>query len=211
VKNDIKQMFASGLLPGVAYREFLRQLRSECKDELEYHQRLADRSIAPRRQDFNDIYSEFKRERFGTGNMSDMFSALEERIECLQQKDQDYTIKYQKFDEEIDQPFIVAIVTRLMKRVHKLVSVLVGTNSIVKKRKRGKIHVQPEAVKRRKNKTGSRRQQNKGQLVRNNPFEKQAGRAKRAHNFAQNVRQNEPVAKKAGRHMATKTRLYEHK
>jgi hypothetical protein len=84
-------------------------------------------------------------------------------------------------------------------------------NSIVKKRKRGKIHVQPEAVKRRKNKTGSRRQQNKGQLVRNNPFEKQAGRAKRAHNFAQNVRQNEPVAKKAGRHMATKTRLYEHK
>jgi hypothetical protein len=137
VKNDIKQMFASGLLPGVAYREFLRQLRSECKDELEYHQRLADRSIAPRRQDFNDIYSEFKRERFGTGNMSDMFSALEERIECLQQKDQDYTIKYQKFDEEIDQPFIVAIVTRLMKRVHKLVSVLVGfigTEAILKTR-----------------------------------------------------------------------------
>ena len=48
--------------------------------------------------------------------MSDMFSALEERIECLQKKDQEYTIKYQKFDEE------VAIVTPLMKRVHKLVN-----------------------------------------------------------------------------------------
>jgi hypothetical protein len=46
--------------------------------------------------------------------------------------------------------------------------------------------------------------------VRNNPFEKQAGCAKGAHNFAENVRQNEPVAKKAGRNMATKTRVYEH-
>ena len=37
------------------------------------------------------------------------------------------------------------------------------TTSVVKKRKRGKIHVQPEAVKGRKNITGSKRRQNKGQ------------------------------------------------
>ena len=73
--------------------------------------------------------------------------------------------------------------------------------NVVKKRKRGKIHVQPEAVKRRKNITGSKRRQNKGQTVHNNSFEKQAGRAKRAHMFAENVRQNEPVVKKAGRNM----------
>lgn len=54
--------------------------------------------------------------------MSDMYSALEERIECLQKKDQEYTIKYQKFNEEVDQSFVLAIVTPLMKRVHKLVS-----------------------------------------------------------------------------------------
>ncbi|XP_028413943.1 uncharacterized protein LOC114536797 [Dendronephthya gigantea] len=114
-------MFASGLLPGAAHREFLRQLRSECQDDMEYHQRLADRSEAPRRKDFNDIYSKFKKERFGTGSMSDMFSALEKRIQCLQQKNLEYSLKYQKFDEEINQPFILAIVTPLMKRVHKLV------------------------------------------------------------------------------------------
>ena len=67
VKNDIKQMFESGLLPGAAHREFLCQLRSECKDEPEYHQQLADCSNAPRRKDFNDIYSLFKKDRFGTG------------------------------------------------------------------------------------------------------------------------------------------------
>ena len=122
VTNTITQMYASGLLPGAAHREFLRQLRSECQDDLEYHKRLSDRSEAPRREDFNRIYSDFKEERFGTGSMSDMFSALEERIKDLKEKDAEYTIEYQKFDETINQPFIMVVITPLMKRVHKLVS-----------------------------------------------------------------------------------------
>lgn len=122
VTNTITQMYVSGLLPGAAHREFLRQLRSECKDDLEYHRRLSDRSEAPRREDFNRIYSDFKEERFGTGSISDMFSALEERIKDLKEKDAEYTIEYQKFDETINQPFIMVVITPLMKRVHKLVS-----------------------------------------------------------------------------------------
>jgi hypothetical protein len=122
VTNTITQMYASGLLPGAAHREFSRQLRSECQDDLEYHKRLSDRSEAPRREDFNRIYSDFKEERFGTGSMSDMFSALEERIKDLKEKDAEYTIEYQKFDETINQPFIMVLITPLMKRVHKLVS-----------------------------------------------------------------------------------------
>lgn len=82
--------------------------------------------------------------------------------------------------------------------------------SVVKKAKRGKIHVQPESVKRRKVANGSKRRQDKGQTARNNPFQKVAGNAKRVHRFADNVLRNEPVAKKAGRSMATKTRIYEH-
>ena len=65
-------MFNSGLLPGAAYREFLRQLKSECKDDLEFHKRFSDWSQAPRRKDFNDIYTNFKKERFGTTSLSDM-------------------------------------------------------------------------------------------------------------------------------------------
>ena len=121
VTDSIKEMYISGLLPGAAHREFLRQLRSECKDDLEYHRRLSDRSQAPRRKDFSDIYTEFKKERFGTGSMSEMFSALEGRIKYLQEKDKEYTIKFQKFDEATNQPFILALITPLMKRVHKLV------------------------------------------------------------------------------------------
>ena len=81
--------------------------------------------------------------------------------------------------------------------------------SIVKKAKRGKIHVQPESVKRRKVADGTRRRQAQGQTLKNNPFKPVAGKAKRVHMFAENVRRNEPVAKKAGRSMATKTRVYE--
>ncbi len=83
--------------------------------------------------------------------------------------------------------------------------------SIVRRAKRGKIHVQPEAVKRRKLESGSRAKQSKGQVSKNNPFLLKAGKAKRAHQFAHNVRQNQPVSKKAGRTMTTKTRCCESK
>ena len=81
--------------------------------------------------------------------------------------------------------------------------------SIVKKAKRGKIHIQPEAVKRRKLSDGTRRRQPQGQTARNNPFRPVAGKTKRSHQFAENVRRNEKVAKKAGRSKSTKTRIYE--
>jgi hypothetical protein len=50
-----------------------------------------------------------------------MLCALEQRIKCLQEKDEDYTIEFQEFDEETNQPFIMVVITPLMKRVHKLV------------------------------------------------------------------------------------------
>ncbi len=86
----------------------------------------------------------------------------------------------------------------------------ISTTSVVKKRKRGTISVQPETVKRRKVRNGSKRKQNKGQTAKNNPFEKVSAKTKCEHRFAENVRRNEQVAKKAGRSMATKTRIYEH-
>ena len=75
--HQIKDMFSGGLLPGAAHKELMHQLRSECKNDLEYHQRLADRSEIPRRKDVNDIYSDFKKELYGTGSLSTMFSTLQ--------------------------------------------------------------------------------------------------------------------------------------
>lgn len=141
-------------------------------------------------------------------------TALDEVLESLKSK-----------LDESDQNFLRSIVkfadrakkmpkSRLSSCFHNFGAVGVSqtrltATSIIKKAKRGKIYVQPESVKRRKLNDGSRRRQAQGQNARNNPFKPVAGKAKRSHQFAENVRRNEKVAKKAGRTMATKTRIYE--
>lgn len=121
VVDTIKDMFARGLLPGAAHKEFMRILRSECKDEKEYHLRLADRSKVPRRADFNDIYTSFNKNLYGTENLKSMFAKIKERIAALEQKDDEYSMVLQEFDETINQPFILTVITPLMKRIHKWV------------------------------------------------------------------------------------------
>ena len=76
VVETIKGMFSNGLLPGAAHKEFMRRLRSECKDDLEYHLKLADRSRVPRRADFNTIYVSFNKSKYGTKNLKTMFSKI---------------------------------------------------------------------------------------------------------------------------------------
>ncbi len=80
--KHIKEIYDRGLLPAAAYREVLRQLKTECKNNLEYHKKLSDRSQAPRR---NDFYREYKKERFGCGSLPTMFLALQDRIKFLQE------------------------------------------------------------------------------------------------------------------------------
>lgn len=75
-KEKIRLLFERGLLPGSAYKELLRQLKSECSSDVEYHLRLSDRSIVPRRHDFNAIYGQFTKEKFGTGNIQEMYKQL---------------------------------------------------------------------------------------------------------------------------------------
>lgn len=79
--------------------------------------------------------------------------------------------------------------------------------SVVRKAKRGKIYVQPDSVKRRKLNDGSKRKKAQGQNARSKPFKPATGKAKQSNRFAENVRRNEKVAKKAGRTMATNTRI----
>ena len=119
----MKNLFISGLLPSAAHKEFMRQLKSECSDDLEYHLKLADRSIFPRRMDFNIAYGKFTKSAYGTTNLKEMYKQLDSRIKALKEKDSDYTLACQEFEEENNQSFILVILTPLLKNVHKLVSV----------------------------------------------------------------------------------------
>ena len=110
----------------MAHREFCHQLKRQCSNDLEYHRVKADRSKAPRRQDFNRLYNTFCKERFGARNGHGMFQCLEERIEQYKENNPDCFAKMQRYEEcddneTIVQPFILTVVTPLMKRVHEMV------------------------------------------------------------------------------------------
>ena len=56
VCEKMSNMFALGMAPSRAFYEFMHELRVTCIDELEFHVKRADRSICPRRRDFNTLY-----------------------------------------------------------------------------------------------------------------------------------------------------------
>lgn len=122
VKSKINELFSTGLTPSHAYREFLRNLKNSCQNELDFHLKKSDRSKCPRRRDFNSIYLQYCKELFGGRNGLDMFDKLEEKINELKSSFGETSIKYQIYDKDTDSAFILTIITPLMRRVHSMVS-----------------------------------------------------------------------------------------
>ena len=75
------------------------------------------------------------------------------------------------------------------------------TTTLLKRVRKGKIFVQPEAVKRRTLSNGSRNSVVKGKRKKNNPFDSNVFPKKRLHQFSVNVGNNDAVHIKAGRMM----------
>ena len=80
IRDEITDMYHRQYTPGLAYREFVKNIMSRSKDDLEFHKFLADRSIAPRRRDFNKFYKDFKDERFGAKDLKSMLEKLGEKV-----------------------------------------------------------------------------------------------------------------------------------
>ena len=59
--EKIRSLFDDNFTPGMAYREFLKEIKSNCSSELDYHMITADRSKVPRRNDFNNLYTDYVR------------------------------------------------------------------------------------------------------------------------------------------------------
>ena len=72
--------------------------------------------------DINRLYNKFTQDRFGTKKLQSMYNKLEEKIKTLKSDNKTYDFKLQKFDEECDTPFVLVIITPLMRRVHSMVS-----------------------------------------------------------------------------------------
>jgi hypothetical protein len=57
----------------------MRELRSQCREDMEYHLKLADSLInlkVPRKGDFNDIYAAFNKNLYGTESLKSVFAKI---------------------------------------------------------------------------------------------------------------------------------------
>ena len=66
---------------------------------------------------------EYKRSKYGSKNLAEMFKVLENRINLAKEQHSDSDIILQTFDQEKQDPFILVVVTPLMKRVHEKVNI----------------------------------------------------------------------------------------
>ncbi|XP_035660668.1 uncharacterized protein LOC118405331 [Branchiostoma floridae] len=115
--DKVYKLFESGLTPSTARQQFLSDLKSDCMDEITFHRQKADRSIMPRKRDFNYLYEQFGRERYG-GKDSQMFVKLKERLDSYKEENPEASIKCQIYEGD-SKPLIIALVTPLMKRVRR--------------------------------------------------------------------------------------------
>ena len=109
---------------GLAYQQFVKDLRLSCgSDEIEYFRKKSDRSLCPRRPDFNRLYQTYCRERYGGRNGAAMFEHLNEVVESYLEENKESKIEFQAYNETDDTtiPFILVMMTDLMKRVHQMV------------------------------------------------------------------------------------------
>ena len=113
VSDEIRTMYKMDYTPTRAYREFLKKLEKTSISDEHCQNLLADRSQAPRKRDFNNLYTEYKQERFGSKNIQTMFEVLANSIEKLKQEDDGYVIQFQPYNHNEGDPFILVIISPL--------------------------------------------------------------------------------------------------
>ena len=97
--------------------EFMKDFRSQCGSSLEFHAKKADRSLCPRRSDFNTIYRQYFDELFGGKNGSRMFECLESKLSTYKRQNPTFLFSYNPYDGDKNEPLVLVLVTPLMVRV----------------------------------------------------------------------------------------------
>ena len=117
IVDEINKLYECGETPSTARNIFVKKLKLSCTDDLDFHEKYANRKHCPRQRDFRYIYEKYTRNKLG-GLDVEMYRKLEEDLLVYQEQNKDARIKYQPYGGE-NQPFVIAMVTLLMKRVHQ--------------------------------------------------------------------------------------------
>ena len=119
--EEVNALFQSGCAPSAANREILQNLRKRSKNEAAFHIQKANRSVCPRRRDFNSLYTNYCRKHFGGKNGEATFSMKCAKIDEFKAAEPEVKVEYSVYNNEEESPLILAIVTPLMARVHQMV------------------------------------------------------------------------------------------
>ena len=116
-----RNYFQHGYTPSLAYKQLLKDLRCECENEDNFVLKKADRSVCPRRGDFNNMYTDYCKTKYGGKNGDAMFENMVDRLKKYVDANTSAEMTYQIYNRDDDVPLIVVIVTPLMARVHSQV------------------------------------------------------------------------------------------
>ena len=128
IVEKITNLFAQNHTPALAHRQMRKSLQQTYQEKQDFQVALADRSIMPSRRDFNNLFTEYKRKKFGSKDVPTMCAVLKEKMDEIISIDGNYSFHLNEFSEEENEPLILIIVSPVMKRVHEKVSVFMSHN-----------------------------------------------------------------------------------
>lgn len=111
-------LFNMGHSAATARHIFEDQLHLSTSDDDELVQLLADRAKNPDQGFIKHLYNQFRKSQLGDQNRRDMFIRLEEMVNEYNNSGKGRAI-FQTYNSSTNTPFILCIVTNLMKRVHE--------------------------------------------------------------------------------------------
>ena len=74
--SEVMDLFGEGKSPGLAYRTFCQKFKMKYPNEVERVVRVADRSVFPKRTDFNYLYTKYIGQKYGSST-EEMLKILE--------------------------------------------------------------------------------------------------------------------------------------
>ncbi|KAF0532740.1 hypothetical protein F8M41_011029 [Gigaspora margarita] len=119
-KEAFFKLFHAGHGPASAYHTYMEEIQLKHENDEEV---LADRAICPNRHDIYYLHKKFLDQIVGARNGKDMFSRLAKEIEEFNINDKGCAwmqLYIAPTNLDPGQPFILVIITNLMKRCHSL-------------------------------------------------------------------------------------------
>jgi len=82
-KECINDLFEIGYTPSLAYREFISVMKAETTNDFDFHIKMSNRSVMPRRSDFNLLFKTYNEVKYGTRDLCSICQHLKGTLYVL--------------------------------------------------------------------------------------------------------------------------------